>query len=304
MKLRAFLKLTLSLAATGLAGAQSTAGRVTVATLHPVLTDLAAYVGGDAVAVNGLMKPGADVHTFSPSPADMKALLASRIVFASGKKLENYLAKIQDNLKPQQTLVEVGRTLPSITVDPADSMYSCCPAHAANTLDPHWWNSLENMKRAADVVAKALAEADPERKAAYTKNAKAWQRELDELKSCAKTPFSQIPANRRVLATGHLSLGYFAREFGFKLLPVQGLNTQSKPIASDIATAIAKVRELGVPVVFPEMGSNLRHIEEIQRETGAKLGKPLIMDMNAPEPYAGFRAAFKHNVANLLAGLK
>ncbi len=285
-------------------GLAQSAQKTPVACLHPVLTDLVSRIGGESVEVHGLMKPGVDAHTYSPTPQDTKQLLASKVIFASGKGLENYLAAVKDNLKADQTLVEVGASVPSLVVDPNDALYACCPHHAKNALDPHWWNSLENMKRAGDAVAQALTKVSPAGKDTFQANAKTWRNELDELRSWARKEIGTIPKPRRVIATGHLSLSYFAKEFGFKLLPVQGLNSQTKPIASDIASAVLKIRELGVPTVFPEQGSNLRHIQEIQRETGTKLGAPLIMDMNAAPPSVGFVAAFQHNIRSLVSGLK
>ena len=42
-----------------------------VATLHPLLTDLARQVGGDRLTVLAIARPGTDMHHFSPSTRDM-----------------------------------------------------------------------------------------------------------------------------------------------------------------------------------------------------------------------------------------
>ena len=39
--------------------------------------------------------------------------------------------------------------------------------HATGSLDPHWWHGVDNMRRAARVVAQALAEKDPAGKDIY-----------------------------------------------------------------------------------------------------------------------------------------
>ena len=69
--LRTALALGLScLALSALAGE-----RVRVATLNTVLTEIAREVGGDRVVVAGIVAPGVDPHTFSPSPSDIRALV-------------------------------------------------------------------------------------------------------------------------------------------------------------------------------------------------------------------------------------
>jgi zinc/manganese transport system substrate-binding protein len=275
-----------------------------VATLHPVLTDLAVQVGGSKVKVTGLQKPGSDVHVFSPSPSDVKQLRGCRLVLASGKNLESYLPKLKDNLTTGQEILEVGRNIPSLTINAKDSAFLCCPAHAAGALDPHWWNSVESMKRATDIVADAFGKADSANEALYAANAKAYKAKLDGLKSWAKKELSSIPQGRRIVATAHLSLAYFAKEFGIKLIPVQGLSNQVKASSSEVAAAIAKIRETGIPAVFPEYGANPKQIDEIIAETGVKKGGELVMDANGTGSLEGFAAAFQHNVTSIVKALK
>lgn len=278
--------------------------KLAVATLHPMLTDLAQQVGGANITVRAIMPAGTDVHTFSPSPAQVKQMAGCKLVLASGKHLENYLDKLKDNLGKGTTLIEVGRTIPSLTINAKDAAFVCCPAHSDGALDPHWWNSLENMSRAADVLATEFSKADPSNAAAFAANAKAYQATLRELKKWAKKEISTIPSGMRIIPTAHLSLSYFAKEFGFKLLPIQGLSTQQKASSQDVVEAIAKIKSTGVPVIFLEAGSNSKHVEEIVRETGTKKGGELIADGNGADAKFGFVAGFKHNVSTLVAGLR
>lgn len=280
------------------------AAKLQVATLHPSLTDLAKQVGGDLVSLTALMKPGADAHTFSPTPGDIKSLRACRLILASGKNLESYLPKLKDNLAADQVIVEVGRSIPSLQITAKDTAFLCCPEHAAGALDPHWWNSVDNMKRAGRIVAEALAKADPANAAAYKGNATAWEERLSELKKWAKKQLSVIPQSRRILATAHLSMAYFTKEFGFKLIPVQGLSSQSKATAADVAAAISKIREHKIPAIFPEAGVNAKQLTEIIRETGTVRGGELVADGNGTGKLATFESAFRQNIETLVAALK
>lgn len=278
--------------------------KVAVATLHPILTDLVKQVGGDMVTITPLMKAGADVHGFSPTPADIKSLRQCSLVLASGKKLETYLDKLRDNLTAGQTIVEVGRDIPSLQVNPKDAAFVCCPEHAAGAIDPHWWNSVDNMKRAAGIVAESLAKIDPGHADTFNANAATYAERLAELKKWARKELSSIPQSRRVLATSHLALLYFAKEFGFKLIPVHGLSPQSSASAAEVATAIAKIRENKIPAIFPDAGVNTKQLDAIIRESGTKRGGSLIADGNGSGQLAGFEAAFRSNVAEICAALK
>jgi zinc/manganese transport system substrate-binding protein len=277
--------------------------KLAVATLHPMLTDLAQQVGGAHVTVRSILPPGTDVHTFNPSPAQVKEISTCRLVLASGKHLESYLEKMKDNLGSGTSIVEVGRTIPSLIINANDSAFVCCPAHAAGALDPHWWNSLENMRRATEVVASEFAKADPAHTDDYQTNAKTYRTTLEELKKWAKKEISQIPNNQRIIPTAHLALSYFAKEFGFKLLPIQGLSTQTQASSQEVAEAVSKIKSTGVPVIFQETGTNSKHLEEIIRETGVKKGGELIADGNGTGARLGFVASFRHNITTLVTGL-
>ena len=83
-----------------------------VAALGTVLGEIAVQVGGDRAAVVNLIAPGVDPHTFSPSPADMRALVDAEIVLASGLGLEGYLDRLAARLGPRGRVLAVGDALP------------------------------------------------------------------------------------------------------------------------------------------------------------------------------------------------
>ena len=278
-----------------------------VATLHPLLTDLAQQVGRDQVKVLAIAKPGTDMHHFSPSTRDMQELSGADLVLASGKKLENYLGKLADNLTAGQLLIEVGEAIPSMEMSEAMSLMEAAgQGHAGHThggVDPHWWNSVENMQRATRTLAAAFAKADPEHAAAYQANAAVYTKRLTDLKKWARQEISRIPASGRKLATSHLALSYFADEFGFRLIPVQGLNPEVPATSQDVAQAIDTIRHSKVRAVFPEQGVNPKLLRKISDETGVVFGGELIADGNGTGPLASFTASFEHNVREIVKAL-
>ena len=283
-------------------------GELKVATLHPLLTDLAQQVGGDKVTVIGVVKAGTDVHHFSPSTRDMQAVSGADLVMASGKKLENYLGKLQDSLTGGQKLMEVGSSIPSLELSEAALLMEATgqghAGHIHGGVDPHWWNSVENMQRATRVVAAAFAKADPANAAAYEANAAVYLKKLTDLRKWARQEISRIPPGQRTLATAHLSLGYFAKEFGFKLIPLQGLNPEVPATSQDVAAAIDTIRRSMVRAVFPEQGVNPKLLSKISQETGVVFGGELIADGNGTGPLATFTGLFEHNIREIVQALK
>ncbi|HYF36406.1 MAG TPA: metal ABC transporter substrate-binding protein, partial [Prosthecobacter sp.] len=265
------------LAATFLLTAAASAA-VKVATLHPLLADLTRQVGGGHVEIIEIFKPGSDVHHFEPATKDIASIRGSALLLACGKNLETYLGKLRDSVGSGVKIVEVGRTIPSVLLDPKQEIFVCCPAHAKNSIDPHWWHSAENMKRAARVVADELSAVDPANKDAYEAGAKAAGKRYGEIKTWAQKQLTQIPRADRKLVTAHAAFGYFCKEFGFKAVPVLGISRGDDASTQYIAQAIQVIRDHKIRAVFPEDQANPKVLAEIVRSTGVKTGDPLVAD--------------------------
>lgn len=274
-----------------------------VASLHPVLTDLAKQIGGEHVEVIGLLKPGSDPHDFSPSSGDIRKMSSARLILASGKGIEPYLAKLPDSLSPAQTILDVGRGIPSLTISEESGLFVCCPHHSEGSLDPHWWHSVKNMKRATKIVAKSFSELDPDNSPFYTKQAKAHEKRLGDLSKWARKEVSVIPRNRRKLATAHAAYTYFCQEFGFQSMPVQGLTKEREPSSQYLADVITDLKDHKIRAVFPEAQANPKVLKEMVRGTGAKIGGQLFADFTGNAKVMTYEAMFRHNVKTIVEGL-
>lgn len=265
-----------------------------VSALHPLMADLARHVGGGRVEVFDLVGEGGNPHRFEPRPADLKQMQSSALILAAGKNLEPYLGRLGDNLGGV-TILEVGRTIPSLAVG-EDAVYTCCPSHGADALDPHWWHGIDHMRRAARVVAQAFAEKDPAGKDIYLANAGAYGKRLDALKKWAKTELAKVPRGQRKLVTAHNAFAYFATEFGFEVIAVAGLNKEQNTTPQEQAKTIESVRKSGVRAVFPEKGDGAKSLQAIAAAAGMRIGEPLIADGNCTGGDAGFEGMIRHNV--------
>lgn len=265
------------------------------------MADLARQVGGERVQVFDLVGEGGNPHRFEPRPADMAHMRKSVLVLAAGKNLESYLGRLRDSLGGVMIL-EVGRTIPSLTIG-EDEVYHDCTDHGSNSVDPHWWHGVSNMSRAAKVVAQALAEKDPDGKEIYQANASTYGKRLEDLKRWAKSELAKVPPGQRKLVTAHNAFAYFAHEFGFQVIAVAGLNQEQDTAPKELAATIEAVRKAGVSAVFPEQKASSKSLEAISKDTGAKIGTPLIADGNGVGRSAGFEGMIRHNVTAITQAL-
>ena len=249
-----------------------------VASLHPLITDVARQVAGQHAHVVQLIDPHADPHRFQPTPQSLLRAKGAQLYLASGKNMETYLDKLRDTLGNKAKVVEVGKTIPSQKISGRDSHYVCCPVHAHGAIDPHWWHRVSNMQKAARVIAKEFAQVDPTNAEAYKANAAAYSERLAILNTWVKREVSRIPRKNRILSTAHAAFGYFCKEYGFQSLPMKGLTAHQKTSATYQAEAIKEIHKHGVKAIFPELRANPKALQIIAQETGVKIGGTLVAD--------------------------
>ncbi len=266
--------------------------------LHPLIAELAREVGGDRVEVVALAGINADPHEFEPTPEELAETEGAQVYLVSGKGLESYLPTLRSIVEPAAEVIEVGASLPSIE----SNCVACHPGEShAHVIDPHWWHSVDAFRRATSEVARYFSEIDPAGAAEFRANALAYRAKLAPLESWVRRQVARVPAERRVLATSHAAFGYFCAEFGFEAIPVQGLNREQMPDPKTLARLIATLREKQVEVIFPEDISNPRTLQAITRDTGIRLGDPLIADGSTADSY---EAMIRHNVGTICKALR
>ena len=294
------LQLLPLLAAAFLAGAPGLAAApaLKVAALSTVLADVARNVGGERVEIIEVVRPGVDPHEFSPTPGDVQNVAGADLVLISGKGLEGYLAKLESSAGgAPDKYVDVGKAV-------GGSLQ--LQEEGRTVEDPHWWHSVGNVRRAVGAVRDAFARTDAADKDLYAKNADAYLARLDALERTLKLKVAELPRDRRKLVTSHDAFGYFARDFGFKVYPVEGVSTADEPSSKQVADLIAEIKKERVKAVFFENTQNPKVISSITRETGAVVGGELYADgLGGPDTDAAtYEAMMQHNVNTIVDALK
>jgi len=178
--------------------------------------------------------------------------------------------------------------------------------HHHGDQDPHAWQSLQNGAIYARNIAAGLATADPAHAAAYRQRAHAYIVRIEALDAQIRKTFADIPAERRRVVSSHDAFGYFGDAYGVRFIPVAGLSTDAEPSAADMARIIEQVKREHVPAVFVENISSPALIQQIARETGARVGGTLYSDALAPsgQPAATYLGMFEWNARQLFEALQ
>lgn len=280
--------------------AMASATELKVATLHPLLADLAKQVGGERVEIFELVEKNADPHHFEPTPQQIRGVGEIDLCLASGMGLESYLPALKSLLPASAQLIEIGASIPSMegSCDHPDHHHHGEHSHG---LDPHWWHSIDAFRRATTLTAEAFTAADPAGAESYRANALVYRTQLDALERWTKRELARVPRELRILPTAHAAFGYFCRDFGFTPIPVQGINREQMPDAQTLSDLIARLKKDGVPAIFPEKSSNPKILQALTADTGIELAQPLIADGTTTDSY---EEMIRYNVTTIVGALK
>jgi zinc/manganese transport system substrate-binding protein len=276
--------LALALAVLGLAGRAEAAERLRAVATFSILGDLVRQVGGERVEVATLVGPDADAHGYSPAPGDGRILSRAEIVFVNGLGFEGWLDRLIRASGAKAPVIVAANGVRTIATrhdhagDHGHAHAGEAEAGAAPHADPHAWQSIANAKVYVANLRDGLAKADPAHAEDYARNAAAYLAQLDALDGEVRAAIAAIPPEHRRVITTHDAFGYFGAAYGLRFIAPQGVANESEASPRSVARIIRQIRQEQVPAVFLETIADPRLMEQIARESGAKIGGRVYSD--------------------------
>ena len=249
--------------------------RLNVIATFSILGDFVKNVGGNRVEVATLVGPNGNAHVYAPSPGDAKKVADAKLVFVNGLGFEGWLERL---VKASGTKAPIVVATKGIRPLERAGEHGHDHDHDHGRADPHAWQSVANAKIYVANIRDALIAADPAGKDAYLANAAAYLAKLDALERDVREVIAKIPADRRRVITSHSAFGYFQDAYGVSFTAPQGVSTEAEGSAKDVAAIIAQIKKQKAAAVFLENVTDPRLVEQVARETGAKVGGTLYSD--------------------------
>ena len=257
---------------------------------------------GDHVEVKGLMGPGVDPHAYRQTRSDIVAMTRADLVLWHGLYLEAQMEEFFHDLARKRNVVAVAEGLDKSLLrahDDYDDKY-----------DPHVWMTPVLWKEVVVQVQKALTETRPEAAEVFAANAAAHLAELDQLIAYGAGTLKEVPEEARVLITAHDAFGYFGKDYGFEVLGIQGISTQSEAGLNRIGELVDVLVERKITAVFVESSVSDRSMRALIEGAAAKghkvtVGGELFSDaMGADGTYEGtYIGMLDHNITTIAAAL-
>ena len=299
---RHFIGFTLASAALVASPLSAATGQIDVVATTGMIADAARQVGGDLVTVKALMGAGVDPHAYRQTRTDIVALTRGDLVLWHGLYLEAQMEELLLQLSGRGNVVAVGEAVPQdlrIAHEDYDGRF-----------DPHVWMVPELWAHVVRGVEQALAQTVPDHAEAFAANAAGHLAELDRLGAYARTSLATVPEPARVLLSAHDAFGYFGQGYGYEVIGIQGISTESEAGLDWIKTLVDMLVSRQIGAVFVESSVSDRNIRALIEGAAAqghevRIGGELFSDaMGEPDTYEGtYIGMIDHNVTTITGAL-
>lgn len=227
--------------------------------------DFARAVGGDQAHVSMLIKPGSEVHSYEPTPADILSIAKCDLfVYIGGESdawVEDILSSLGENGPETLRLFDCVEVLESEHDHDHDEM----------EYDEHIWTSPVNAKRMVEAIAERMNTSFYWYGENYLANAENYCAQIETLDA----QFRDVVENavrREMIFADRFPFVYFAHEYGIEYhAAFPNCSSESEPSAKTMMELIEKVVSDRIPAVYTIELSTGKTAKTISEETGAEI---------------------------------
>ncbi len=273
----------------------NTKGKLKIVTTIFPEYDITRAIAKDKVDLELMIKPGVDVHSFTPTPQDIKTVQNSDIFVYGGtehdKWVENLTKSIDMKNKKVVKLVDGIQQLEEESVDgmkhehhhddKKEDQHNHDHKHEKEDehnhkgeekeLDPHYWTSPKNAIQMVKTITNALVEKDPDNAEFYKENAENYIKQLEGVDKELHDVVDNAKIKKVVIAD-RFPFRYLFKDLGLEYRALfSGCSVESTASAGQIKKMVDYVKENKIPVVYHiEMGKG-ELAETVAKNSGAKV---------------------------------
>jgi len=212
-------------------------------------------IGGDYVTISVIVPPGANSHTYEPTPKQVVTAQKGKIWFRLGESFET---RMIPSLEKNTRIIDQ-----RVGIELIQTGCGCCNAKDAH--DPHIWLSPKLLKKQAAQIAQVLSEHDPEHMKIFAHNLGQLEQELDLLDQECATLLARSP--QRHILVSHPAFGYFCRDYNLEQISIEMEGREPTP--RHLTDLIQKAKGCEIKMVFLQKQHNPRGGKRIAKELKA-----------------------------------
>lgn len=203
------------------------------------------------VAAEMLLPPGAEPHSFEPTPGSLVTVHNAPAFIYISNQLEPWVRDVLGAAGKNTRIVELAADFPS-------------------TDDPHVWMDFGAVVDMARKVTNVLAEMDPSHAAQYRENLTRFEQEISVLDRDFADTLATCQ-NREIVHIGHLAFGALAKRYNLSLTALAGTSHEGEHSVRKLADLVEHIRAKQVPALFTEEAVSPRLAQAVAAETGADI---------------------------------
>ena len=276
--------------------APSEGNKLKIVTTNFPSYDFARAITKEDAEVTMLVKPGAETHSFEPSPQDIITIQNADLFIYTGGDSDEWVDGILESVQNKNfhvfKMMDAVNLIEEETVEGMqEEEHEHADADHGNEeadhdhekadqaeeheeegpeMDEHVWTSPKNAITIVEKLEETLSGLDESHKDSFKANSESYIKELEELDKSFKEVVDS-GKRKEIIVADRFPFAYFCKEYGLSYFAAfPGCSTDTQPSAATIAFLTDKVKEDKIPVVFHiEMG-NEDMVNAISRDTGAK----------------------------------
>lgn len=247
---------------------------------------LTKQLAGNSVNLLMLLPPGAEPHSFEPTPGTLVSLKKADAFIYISDELEPWARDLASAAGENTRVLQLAKSFP-------------------HSQDPHVWMNPKQAKLMAYQIAALLADIMPHNRPVTDANYFQLADELDQLDQQFKTALADC-ASREVVHVGHLAFKNLTDAYGLHLTALAGSSHDGEHSVKKLAGLTKQIKDQNIRTVFTEETLSPRLAQTVAQETGAQI-LPLYpiehiskKDFNSSVTYADL---MRRNLDSLVRGL-
>ena len=266
-----------------------------VLTTFTVLADMARQVAGDRLQVRSIVKPGAEIHGYEPTPSDLEQAADADLVVENGLGLELWADRF----------LRAAGNVPRLTLSQGmDPLLIKGDAYAGKP-NPHAWMSPQRAMGYVDGLVAGFSQLDPEGAAEFNRNGANYKQQLLQLDQELRSALAELSPQQRLLVSCEGAFSYLAHDYGLEEAYLWPVNAESQVTPRRMAQLITTVKQRQVPAIFCESTVSDKAQREVAKASGARFGGTFYVDSlsGSDGPAASLLDLQRHNVNLIRRGL-
>lgn len=244
------------------------------------------------ISAKMLVKPGAETHTYEPTPQDIIDIKNADMFVYVGGDSDDWVKKVLKDVDTKKThvvkLVDLVSTVEEEIVEGMEDEDDHDHDHAGHDheshahkhehdeeeegpeIDEHVWTSPKKAMEIVKKIAEVASEIDTEEKTKINDNAEKYVAEIAQVdKDLHQAIDGKIS---EIVVADRFPFRYFADEFGLKYAAAfSGCSEQTEASAKTISFLINKVKQDKVKKIYKIELSNGKIAETVSKDTGAEV---------------------------------